>query len=143
MTRRVQLLTNVAWSPLMPAVRALLSRVARLEQARVPPVSPFERDYGSVNAFAASVQADIEAGVIDPGTGRCFCRRSDAGTPTRCGACGNDHRGRTSVAVRVAGGQGRTTGTPARRTGVDAPRAHRPAWFHAAGRVAERQRRSS
>lgn len=51
------------------AVRALLARVTRLELAKAPPVSPFEVDYGSVEAFAASVQAGIDGGDIDPRDG--------------------------------------------------------------------------
>jgi hypothetical protein len=53
----------------MPAVRSLLARVARLEQARAPAESPFERAYGSLEAFAAGVQTDVVAGVLDPRDG--------------------------------------------------------------------------
>jgi hypothetical protein len=47
-------------------VRSLLNRVARLEQARVPPKSPLERWYGSLEAWEAEVQAGIDAGTLDP-----------------------------------------------------------------------------
>jgi hypothetical protein len=53
----------------MPAVRTLLARVSRLEQARVPPVSPFQRDYGSLEAFEAAAQGMINAGDLDPRDG--------------------------------------------------------------------------
>lgn len=49
----------------MPAVRALLARVTRLEAAKAPPVSPFEAAYGSVDAFAAAAQAMIDSDVLD------------------------------------------------------------------------------
>ena len=44
----------------------MLSRVARLEQARAAPRSPFEAAYGSLDAFEAEVQADIAAGKLEP-----------------------------------------------------------------------------
>lgn len=50
----------------MSGVRSLLSRVARLEQARAAPRSPFEAAYGSLDAFEAEVQADIAAGKLEP-----------------------------------------------------------------------------
>ena len=49
----------------MAAVRALLTRISRLERSEVPAVSPFERTYGSVEAFTALVHAGIEAGELD------------------------------------------------------------------------------
>lgn len=49
----------------MSNVRALLTRVAKLEAARVTPRSPFEVSYGSLNAFADKVNADIDAGKLD------------------------------------------------------------------------------
>ena len=49
----------------MSSVRALLARVAKLEQARVAPRSPVEVAYGSYDAFADSVNADIGAGKLD------------------------------------------------------------------------------
>lgn len=45
--------------------RSLLARVAKLEQARVP-TSPFERWYGSLDAFTDGLRAGIEAGDYDP-----------------------------------------------------------------------------
>lgn len=53
----------------MRAVRSLLARVTRLEQARAPVVSPFEHAFGSLEAFAAAARADMEAGTLDPGDG--------------------------------------------------------------------------
>ncbi|GLT01587.1 hypothetical protein GCM10007897_29810 [Sphingobium jiangsuense] len=49
----------------MTAVRSLLARVQRLEQARTAPRSPFEAAYGSFDAFAAETQAGIDAGQFD------------------------------------------------------------------------------
>lgn len=49
----------------MTAVRSLLARVQRLEQARTAPRSPFEAAYGSFDAFAAETQAGIDAGHFD------------------------------------------------------------------------------
>jgi hypothetical protein len=46
-------------------VRSLLARVARLEQARAPVESPFERTFGSLAAFAAAAREDIAAGNLD------------------------------------------------------------------------------
>ena len=43
----------------------MLARVQRLEQARAP-VSPFERDYGSLCAWETDCQAGIDAGLLDP-----------------------------------------------------------------------------
>jgi len=42
----------------------MLTRVPRLEQARAP-TSPFVRAYGSFEAFADFVRAEVEAGLID------------------------------------------------------------------------------
>jgi hypothetical protein len=53
----------------VPAVRSLLARVARLEQARAPVVTPFERAFGSLDRFAAKVRADMAAGTLDPRDG--------------------------------------------------------------------------
>lgn len=50
----------------MSAVRSLLTRVARLEQARVTPRTPIELAYGSLEVWEAEVQADIDAGRADP-----------------------------------------------------------------------------
>ena len=49
----------------MSNVRALLTRVAKLEAARVTPKSPFEVAHGSLEAFADKVKADIGAGKMD------------------------------------------------------------------------------
>lgn len=49
----------------MSTVRALLTRVAKLEAARVAPKSPVELAYGSLEAFAEKVNADIAAGKLD------------------------------------------------------------------------------
>lgn len=46
-------------------VHAMLARVARLEQARIAPRSPFEVYYGSMNAFTDKVQVDVAAGKLD------------------------------------------------------------------------------
>lgn len=43
----------------------MLARVQRLEQARAP-LSPFERDYGSLDVWEAECQAGIDAGLLDP-----------------------------------------------------------------------------
>jgi hypothetical protein len=42
----------------------MLARVQRLERARCS-ASPFERDYGSLEAFEEAVRAGIEAGKLD------------------------------------------------------------------------------
>lgn len=49
----------------MTTVRALLTRVAKLEQTRQAPRSPFEVAFGSFGAFEDKVLADIDAGVLD------------------------------------------------------------------------------
>ena len=49
----------------MPSARTLLNRVARLEAARAPKFSRIARAYGSFDAFADQVRAEIEAGVLD------------------------------------------------------------------------------
>lgn len=46
------------------SVRAMLARVRRIEQARAPS-SPFERMYGSLDAFEAECRAGIEQGIYD------------------------------------------------------------------------------
>lgn len=43
----------------------MLARVQRLEQAKTPAPSPFERAYGSVEAFEAEVRAAMDAGALD------------------------------------------------------------------------------
>lgn len=60
------------WPPSMPAVRSLLARVARLEHAKEPAVSPFERTYGSLEGFAASAEAGVDAGALDRRDGACM-----------------------------------------------------------------------
>jgi hypothetical protein len=47
------------------STRALLRRVAKLQAARAPQLSPIELAYGSFAAFEAEVQADIAAGKLD------------------------------------------------------------------------------
>ena len=49
----------------MTSVRSLLTRVAKLEAARVTPRSPFEVAYGSFGAFEQKVTADIAASKLD------------------------------------------------------------------------------
>lgn len=49
----------------MSGVRSLLTRVARLEAQRATPRSPIEVAYGSMDAFAEQVQAEIDAGKLD------------------------------------------------------------------------------
>lgn len=49
----------------MASPRALLARVARLEQARIAPRSLFEREYGSFDAFEVEARAGMAAGVLD------------------------------------------------------------------------------
>ncbi len=49
----------------MANVRSLLTRVAKLEAARVTPKSPFEVAFGSLDAFADKVNADIGANKLD------------------------------------------------------------------------------
>lgn len=49
----------------MSGVRSLLTRVARLEQARVAPRSPIERWCGSLEAFEEETRAAVEAGSLD------------------------------------------------------------------------------
>ena len=49
----------------MSNVRALLTRVAKLEAGRIAPRSPVELAYGSFDTFADNVNADIGAGKLD------------------------------------------------------------------------------
>ena len=49
----------------MTSVRSLLTRVAKLEAARVTPRSPFEVAYGSFGAFEEKVNAGIAEGKLD------------------------------------------------------------------------------
>ena len=49
----------------MAAIRSMLKRVAKLEQARKAPHSPIEVAYGSMDAFAAEIQVGIDAGTYD------------------------------------------------------------------------------
>lgn len=52
----------------MVAVRALTRRVAKLEKARKPRLSPFTVLYGSIDAFVDEhIVPDIEAGKLDCG----------------------------------------------------------------------------
>lgn len=50
----------------MASAQALLKRVQRLEAARTPKPSPIEALYGSVDAFAAEVQAKVGEGKLCP-----------------------------------------------------------------------------
>lgn len=50
----------------MAGVRSLLARVARIEAATTG-ASPLVRLYGSLEAFEAATEADIEAGALDRG----------------------------------------------------------------------------
>lgn len=49
----------------MANVQSLLRRVQRLERARETPQSPFEVAFGSLDAFAEKVNADIGADKLD------------------------------------------------------------------------------
>ena len=49
----------------MSNVRALLTRVAKLEAARVTPKSPFQVAFGSLDAFADKVNTDVDARKLD------------------------------------------------------------------------------
>jgi hypothetical protein len=49
----------------MSNVRALLTRVAKLEQARATPKTPFELAFGSFEAFEDKVNADLLAKKMD------------------------------------------------------------------------------
>lgn len=49
----------------MASARALLVRVARLEQARAAPQSPIEAMFGSFDAFEAEARAGVDAGKLD------------------------------------------------------------------------------
>ena len=49
----------------MASVRGLSARLRKLEQARMPVLSPLERAYGSLAAFEASIRSDVDAGVLD------------------------------------------------------------------------------
>ena len=50
----------------MAGVRALLSRVSRLERSKVPTESLFEMTYGSLEAWEAECQCGIYEGRLDP-----------------------------------------------------------------------------
>lgn len=43
----------------------MLGRVGRLERSAAPTVSPFERDYGSLDNLAEAWRAMMNAGVLD------------------------------------------------------------------------------
>ncbi|AZQ66055.1 hypothetical protein EF888_02295 [Silicimonas algicola] len=49
----------------MGSARALLARVARLEDARRPRLSRIARAYGSFDAFEARIRVEAEAGGLD------------------------------------------------------------------------------
>lgn len=50
----------------MAAVRSLLARPDRLERAKAPALPPFEGACGSLDGFAALVQAKNAGGTLDP-----------------------------------------------------------------------------
>ena len=50
----------------MSSARAMLARVQKLETAGTAPQTPFQLAYGSLEAWEAEVQADIDAGKADP-----------------------------------------------------------------------------
>lgn len=49
----------------MSSARSLLTRVRKLEHGRMPVLSPFERDYGSVEMWQAVAQAGLDEGLLD------------------------------------------------------------------------------
>lgn len=49
----------------MSAIRSMLTRVQRLEQARRAPRSLIEASYGSLEAWEDQVRAEVEAGKLD------------------------------------------------------------------------------
>jgi len=46
-------------------VRTMLARVGRLERTDAPTVSPFEREYGSLDTMAEAWRAMMDAGTLD------------------------------------------------------------------------------
>lgn len=49
----------------MVGVRSMLARVGRLERADAPAMSPFERDYGSLENLAHSWRRMMDMGTLD------------------------------------------------------------------------------
>ena len=49
----------------MARVRTMLARVRRLEVTDAPAVSPFEREYGSLENLAQAWRAMMDAGILD------------------------------------------------------------------------------
>ena len=49
----------------MAGVRSMLVRVGRLERTDAPTVSPFEREYGSLDKMAEAWRAMMDAGTLD------------------------------------------------------------------------------
>lgn len=49
----------------MARVRFMLARVGRLERTEAPALSPFERDYGSLENLARAWRAMMDAGTLD------------------------------------------------------------------------------
>lgn len=43
----------------------MLARIGRLERTDAPPLSPFERDYGSLENMASAWRALMDAGTLD------------------------------------------------------------------------------
>lgn len=49
----------------MARVRTMLARVGRLERTDAPTVSPFEREYGSLDNLAKAWRSMMDAGALD------------------------------------------------------------------------------
>ncbi|WP_413874451.1 hypothetical protein [Albidovulum sp.] len=49
----------------MAAIRGMLARLQRLEAARQPRKSPIAKGWGSFEAFAEQILAEIETGALD------------------------------------------------------------------------------
>lgn len=49
----------------MARVRSMLARVGRLERTDAPAVSPFEREYGSMENLARAWRSMMNAGTLD------------------------------------------------------------------------------
>lgn len=47
------------------SARSALARIAKLENARRVPRTPFELAYGSLEAWEAEIRAEVEAGKLD------------------------------------------------------------------------------
>ena len=49
----------------MTGVRTMLARVGRLERTDAPSVSPFEREYGSLDKLAEAWRSMMDTGTLD------------------------------------------------------------------------------